>query len=191
MAKLQAPQNFDFNHPEKWEDWIRRFERYRIASKLHGEDENVQVNCLIYSMGEEADSIFSTLDLSADDQKSYKVVVDAFGKHFMPKANPVHWRCLLRRRLQGENENIETYVRELFNIADKCKYSNKSEEIRDQFIIGIRDKSVSKTLQSDPELTLETTVMKARQEEVLKMQVDSQYSSCSTGAAASADSLHA
>ena len=43
--------------PEEWGRWIRRFERFRIASKLNEESEKAQVNTLIYSMGDEADDI--------------------------------------------------------------------------------------------------------------------------------------
>ena len=106
MAKLPAPAGFDFAHPEKWEDWIKRFERFRIGSKLDKEDGSVQVNCLIYTMGEQAEGIFSTMTLSEEDSTKYQPVVEAYKKHFTPKANPVHWRSILRRRFQGENENI-------------------------------------------------------------------------------------
>ena len=43
-----------------------------------------------------------------------------------------------------------------------------------KFVIGMKDKDVSKTLQSEAELTLDAATVKARQEEVLKMQLSSQ-----------------
>lgn len=181
MAKLPAPAGFDFAHPEKWEDWIKRFERFRIGSKLDKEDGSVQVNCLIYTMGEQAEGIFSTMTLSEEDSTKYQPVVEAYKKHFTPKANPVHWRSILRRRFQGENENIEAYVRALFDIATKCAFTDKNIEIRDQVVIGIRDKEVSKDLQSDANLTLENAIAKARQEESLKLQVKSQTGESNTG----------
>ena len=36
---IQAPDPFNFNCPEQWPNWIRRFERYCLASKLSDEDE--------------------------------------------------------------------------------------------------------------------------------------------------------
>ena len=181
-SKLAPPSSFDFKNPEKWNEWKRRFDRYLNASGLHKEGEETQVNCLVYSMGEEAESIFSSLNLAADDQKKYETVTKAFDDYFLPKQNPVHWRCVLRQRYQQENENVESYLRALHDIANKCNYSAavKSEEIRDQFVIGMRDKEVSKNLQADAGLTLETATTKARQEEVLKTQLSSQAKAVSS-----------
>ena len=183
-AKLKPPSEFDFKHPEKWSEWIRRFDRYRDAC-LFKEEEATQVNCLVYSMGEEAESIFPTLNLSEDDQKKYDTVKKAFTDYFVPKQNPVHWRCVLRQRFQQETENVETYLRALHDISDKCNYPTvmKNDEIRDQFVIGMKDKEVSKTLQSDAELTLDIATVKARQEEVLKMQLSSQSKTVISNAA--------
>ena len=58
MAKFQAIQPFDFSTPSGWTEWKTRFGRYRRATKLHLEDEDIQVEALIYSMGPEAENIF-------------------------------------------------------------------------------------------------------------------------------------
>ena len=136
-SKLPPPSSFDFAHPEKWSDWIRRFDRYLLASLLTKEEELTQVNCLLYTMGEEAESIFPTLKLTDANRKKLAPVKKAFEEYFSPKQNPVHWRCILRQRSQQDNETVETYLRALYNIADKCDYSTdiKNEEVRDQFVI--------------------------------------------------------
>ena len=46
------------------------------ASGLSEKDETVQVNTLLYSMGDEADDILHSFTLSADDMKKYEVVKD-------------------------------------------------------------------------------------------------------------------
>ena len=60
MASFQVstPEKLNFK-PEDWERWIRRFERFRIASKLDKENAVAQENTLIYSMGDEADDILA------------------------------------------------------------------------------------------------------------------------------------
>ncbi|CAB4025773.1 Transposon Ty3-G Gag-Pol poly, partial [Paramuricea clavata] len=45
--------------PNEWTRWIRRFERFRIATELDKKEEAKQVNALIYTMGDEADDIIS------------------------------------------------------------------------------------------------------------------------------------
>ena len=58
MAKFQAIQPFDFSTHSVWTEEKTRFGRYRRATKLHLEDEDIQVEALIYSMGPEAENIF-------------------------------------------------------------------------------------------------------------------------------------
>jgi len=125
-------------------------------------------------VGEEAEAIFAALNLTVADQKCAPVV-QAFDGYFMPKQNPVLWCCVLCQRFQHESETV-AYLRTLQEIADKCGYTAavKTEEIRVQFVIGMKDKEVSKTLQSDADPTLKKVTIKARQEEVLKTQLSSQ-----------------
>ena len=42
LFMLQPPEPFNFDKPEAWKFWIKRFERYRIASKLFEESENIR-----------------------------------------------------------------------------------------------------------------------------------------------------
>ena len=62
--QIAPPESFDFARPQQWEKWIRRFERFRIASGLSAQDDEAQVNTLIYAMGDEADDILRSFGLS-------------------------------------------------------------------------------------------------------------------------------
>ena len=74
MATFQVtpPEKFSLM-PEEWCKWIRRFERFRVASKLNKRDEESQVSTLIYSMGDEADDGLQSFGLSDADRKNTKV----------------------------------------------------------------------------------------------------------------------
>ena len=61
---IQPPESFDFSRPQEWDKWIRRFERFRLASNLNSSSEDNQVNTLIYCMGDEADDILRGLTVS-------------------------------------------------------------------------------------------------------------------------------
>ena len=50
---IQPPESFDFSKPHEWDKWIRRFERFRLASNLNASSEENQVNTLIYCMWDE------------------------------------------------------------------------------------------------------------------------------------------
>lgn len=58
-VQLAPPGNFDFSNANEWTKWIRRFERFRIASSLDKQSEEYQVNTLMYTLGDEAEDIFS------------------------------------------------------------------------------------------------------------------------------------
>lgn len=47
---LKEPEPFNFSKAQEWTDWKERFERYRMATKLHKEAPEEQVNTLIYIM---------------------------------------------------------------------------------------------------------------------------------------------
>ena len=82
---VSPPENFDFAQPQGWQRWIRWFERFRIATGLNDKSDEVQINMLIYSMGDEADDILKSFKLSADDAKKYSVVKSKFDDHFVKK----------------------------------------------------------------------------------------------------------
>ena len=95
MASYQItpPERFDFNQPEEWPKWIRRFERFRQASGLKDKEPEAQVNTLIYAMGDEADDILSSLGLSAAEKKVYETVQGKFEAHIVKRWNPIFERA--------------------------------------------------------------------------------------------------
>ena len=70
--KVQLPEKFSFKEQE-WIKWIQRFEHFRLASGLSKEDEESQVNALIYSMGGEADNISQSFSLTEVNRKNQQL----------------------------------------------------------------------------------------------------------------------
>lgn len=68
-VQITPPDGFDFSNSANWPKWIRRFERFRIASGLIDKPEEYQVNSLLYMLGDAADDILSVLPLSEADKK--------------------------------------------------------------------------------------------------------------------------
>jgi len=70
--QLQSPNPFDFKHPDEWPKWKRRFEQYFHASGLAAsKDEARQVGTLLYSLGEEADYVLSSTNISTEERGKY------------------------------------------------------------------------------------------------------------------------
>ena len=173
MATYQvaAPESFVFSRPSEWNKWIRRFERFRIASGIDKQSEEAQVNTLIYSMGDQADDILRSFGLSAEDSKKYTVVKEKFESHFVKKRNVIFERARFNQRRQDDGEPVDAFITTLYELAEHCSYGALHDEmIRDRLVVGIRDAKLSEKLQLDPDLTLEKAITQVRQAETVKQQ---------------------
>ena len=171
MPKFNPPENFSFTKPCEWQDWKQRFTRFRIASKLNKDDEEVQVCSLIYAMGREAEGIFKTFVFNEGDEKKYDKVIEKFDAYFVPKKNVIHERAKFHLRCQQQGESIEEFVRNLHELSAHCDFKDKNEQIRDRLVIGILDRELSEKLQLESELTLTKAVDMARNSELVKHQI--------------------
>jgi hypothetical protein len=64
MSQIKPPDPLDFTKADtRWPDWKRRFERYRIATKLFKEDDDIQISTLLYIMGNESEYVFTQFSL--------------------------------------------------------------------------------------------------------------------------------
>ena len=108
--QVQPCEPFTFTRPSEWPKWARRFKRFRIAAGVVKEDEEVQVNTLLYSTGDEADDILRSFQLSEEDLKKYSVVKERFDKHFVKKHNATYRRAQFNRRRQDESETVDSLL---------------------------------------------------------------------------------
>ena len=169
--QIAPPEPFNFSCPKEWTKWIRRFERFQIASGLNEKPQETQVNTLIYTMGENADEIFQSFGMSDEDKKDFKKVKEKFDAHFIPRRNVVFERAAFNKRKQEEGETVDMFVTSLYSLSEHCEYGNLREEmIRDRILSGMRDFALSLKLQLDDKLTLDKAVAQAREAEAIKKQ---------------------
>jgi len=78
MATFQItpPNQFNFSQPDKWPKWICRFKRFREASRLNTKEEVSQINTSMYCMGDQADDILCSLNLTADRAGRYFDIIE-------------------------------------------------------------------------------------------------------------------
>ena len=173
MASYQVspPKSFNFSKPEEWPNWIRRFQRFRVASGLSGKSSENQVNTLVYTMGDAADDILASFGLTEEQSKTYDTVVEKFQGHFVKKRNVIFERAKFNQRKQEEGESVDNFVTALYGLSEHCQYGGlRDEMIRDRIVVGLRDSSLSEKLQLEADLTLEKAVTSARQREAVKKQ---------------------
>ena len=109
MATYQVspPEPFTFSRLEEWPKWIKRFERFCLASDLNKKNGVSQVNTLIYTMGSEADDILYSFQLSETDSKKYEVVKGKFDSHFIKRRNVIFERAKLT---EGDKKRVSQWT---------------------------------------------------------------------------------
>ena len=166
---LPPPEKFSgANSPQQAEllsKWFRRFERYRIASGLEHKPDIEQVGTLLYAMGECADYILKTLNID-EEKASYEEVKTALNENYEIRRNVLVERAKFNKRVQKPGEPVDSFIQDLYRLADDCEYGLlKNELIRDKIIVRVLDDAFSDRLQSKLKLTLEEAVQISRQAE--------------------------
>ena len=65
--QLKMPEPFDFSNPDSWSKWKRRFEQLREVSGLLGELETRQISTLLYTMGENANNVLTSTQITNEE----------------------------------------------------------------------------------------------------------------------------
>lgn len=140
-----------------------------MASGLKEKDGAYQVNSLIYTMGDKADDILSSLQLTDEKEKDFEEVKKAFDEHFVGVHNVIYERAKFNKRCQDVGESTENFFTAVHKLAEHCKYGVLHEEmIRDRIVVGKRDAKLSEKLQLNPKLDL--AIVQVRQHEEVKKQ---------------------
>ena len=171
-SRLPLPESFDkvagLNQAEQWPKWSRRFQRYRVASGLASQPDSEQVSTLLYAMGDCADDIIVSLNVQEKTAK-YDDVIEALKKYFNVRKNIIVERAKFNKRTQRPGESVDTFINDLYRLAEDCDYDKLKEElIRDRIVVGVLDDSLSDQLQSREDLTLSKAVQLSRQSEARK-----------------------
>ena len=141
MAQYQVkpPEPFSFK-AEEWTKWIKRFDRFRIASGMDAQDEENQVNALIYTMGEQAEDIVVSLHLNAEEAGDYGTVKNKLDAHFVTRRNVIFERAKFNQRQQEVGESADSFHTALHCLAEYCGYGALHDEmVRDRLVVGLRE----------------------------------------------------
>ena len=100
-----------FSRPEEWSKWIRKFKRFPIASGLASQEDDVQMNTLIYAMGDQADDVVCSFALSDVERRKYDTVKEKFDGYFIRRRNVIYERAKFNRRKQVEGRQSKRLSR--------------------------------------------------------------------------------
>ena len=165
---LQPPST---SVPRQVAAMAQSIKQFRVASGLTDGSAAKQVSTLLYCLGEEADSVLTSVNATADDRKVYATVLGLFDEYFKVWRNVIFEKARFNPRVQLPGETAEDFIMALYTLAATCNYGGLEKEmIRDRLVVGIKDSALSETLQTDAKLTLETAKTKIRQHEAVHEQ---------------------
>ena len=78
QVRLEPPATFNFRSPDEWPRWRNRFGLLRFASGLSDDDPKKQINTLLYCIGEEAESVLSSMNVTPNERRHYDTVLKKF-----------------------------------------------------------------------------------------------------------------
>ena len=139
--RLQPPGPFNFCDPDDWPHWKRWFQQFRVVSGLAEVDTSKQISTLLYCLGEEAEAVLSSTNVTADDRRKYDRILAKFDEYFQVRKNVIYECARFNRRNQKSGESAAATRRKM---------------IRDRLVVGIRDSALSEKMQMDSKPTLET-----------------------------------
>ena len=111
---FQPPESFNFANPMSGPRWRKRFEQFRIASGLAAEEEECQVNTLLYCLGDDAEDVLCSTNISEADGKKYNKVLENFDQFFQVQKSVIIERARFNSRNQQEGETSEQYIAALY-----------------------------------------------------------------------------
>ena len=116
-------------------------------------------------MGDSADDTLQTLQID-EETVSYEGIKKSLNDYFAERRNVIVERARFNKRSQKPGESVDTFIQDLYRLADNCDYGTlKDDLIRDRIVVGVVNDSLSDRLQSKASLTLAQAVQLSRQAE--------------------------
>ena len=122
-------------------------------------------------MGDHADNVLLSFGLYDENKKKYDTVKAKFENCFIKHHNPIYKRAKFNQRKQFPGESVDDFITALYGLVEHCEYGELQNVMTcDCIVVGLTDASLAEKLQLNPELTLETAIIKARQSDMVKKQ---------------------
>ena len=171
QIQFKPPDPLNFKSPEDWPHWKRCFEQFHVVSGLVDEGAKKQVSTLLYCLGEEAETVLASTNITDEQRKAYDAVISKFDSFFKVTRNVIFERACFNHQVQLEGETAEQFIIELYNLSEFCNYRELIlKMICYRLVVGIHDCHFSECLQLDLELTLEKVKKVIRQHKAVQGQ---------------------
>ena len=154
-----------------WNFFQSQWENYEIATQLNEKDDTIRVASLLSIMGKECFRIYKHLDITKEDRKKTKTILEAMKKHFEPQVNVIYERYIFNTTDQESTEGVDQYVTKLRQLAESCDFRTLNDElIRDRIVLGTKDSAARARMLREPKLDLKKAINMCRSSETAEKQ---------------------
>ncbi|XP_055699121.1 uncharacterized protein K02A2.6-like [Phlebotomus papatasi] len=162
--QLTLPTNLEYFQPQKgtWSRWLMRLEENFEFFGITAEDS--QKRMLTQYMGCEAyDKLCDRIAPRVPRNLTYKEIADLLQKYYDPPPQEIIEVYKFQKREQNEGESCDDYLAALRKLAVNCNFGCSEcdfllKALRNQFVIGLRNKAIQKRLFEKKDLTLDHAV---------------------------------
>ena len=136
--------------------WKERYTDFTVVTKLTDLSEEYQASMVRFTFTEETRKIYNTLNLTTEEEKSAKTIIDKLEVFAKGTVNETMERHALNSRKQESDEPFDDFITELKFLSKNCNFCDACHDglIRDRIVAGIRDHATRQKLLSDDKLTL-------------------------------------
>ncbi|PAA93919.1 hypothetical protein BOX15_Mlig008473g1 [Macrostomum lignano] len=153
----------------KWKKWYAQFELFAVAANI--EDKKRLRQLLLYTAGDDLQSIAAGLGDKEAAGKDVETLVAALNDHFDSKRNLPFTRYQFRLCTQQSGEPIDEWLQRLKDAADCCGFEGLRDSlIRDQVIAGCSSEQLRRKLLAIDNVDLEQALRVARAMETAETQ---------------------
>lgn len=160
---VRNPQPFCLgsNVTENWKLFKQRWQGFSLLSKLHTEENKIQVATFLQYLADDALKVFNGFQFNvSDDDLTVQLIIDKFDQFAIGEVNVTYERFRFNTRTQKEGESFDTFYSDLQTLVKSCDYCNtcKNSLIRDRIVLGIHDTNVRTELLKVRKLTLDKCI---------------------------------
>ena len=131
LYQIAPLDRFDFSQPDDWPNLIQRLEWFHEAFSLKVQEQKSQIHMLIYmyTMGDEANDILSSLALAEAEKEGKGTDSSIFEAHFLKQKNLTSEQSRFNQNKQEEGYSVNSFITALYCLFQYCMYSALHDEL--------------------------------------------------------------
>ena len=110
--------------------------KFVFSGPLKEKSEEEKCSYLMIWVGEKGREIYSTWNLSEEEQKVIKNYYDKFENYVKPRTNLIYNRYKFQSKIQQE-DTFEQFCTSLQVLVKDCDYDKPEEMVRDRIVFGV------------------------------------------------------